>query len=252
MLKDLTREEWIGFLGIDPRRIPRALILRGTRNLKRHYAGHAAHFDDIVEMGSPNALFEDVFIGRRNGVEIAYASVYGPAMASEIAHLFGVLGTKRVIQSGVCGGLADGMEAGDLVIPRAAGCGDGASACYSPGIERVDATPQLVDRLMADAAVTIPRFDGPIWTTPALLAEGDVEINAWHEAGYAAVDLETAATFAVAEYYGMERVAILSVFDNPRHGAHLALTETEKQDARSLGEATALSLVLALATDTGN
>jgi uridine phosphorylase len=143
------------------------------------------------------------------------------------------------------------MNAGDLVIPRVAGCGDGASICYLPGRERIAATGALVDRVSATETGGIPTFDGPIWTTAALLAEGDAEIAAWHDAGFAAVDMETAATFAVAEYYGLERVSVLTVFDNPRHGAHLALTEHEKHDAREHGEAVVLDLVLSLATDRG-
>jgi len=251
VLKDLTRDDWLGYLGLDPDRIPRSLILRGTRNLRTRYDAYAALFDDVLEIGSPNGLFEDLFVGRRDGVQVGYASVYGPAMASEIAHVFGVLGTQLVIQTGVCGGLADGMEAGDLVIPREAGCGDGASVCYLPCIKRVSATSGLVDRALALIDGRVPVHDGSIWTTAALLAEGDAEINAWHAAGYAAVDLETAATFAVAEFYGMPRVSILTVFDNPRHGAHLALTESEKQAARARGEAVALEIALELAVRDG-
>jgi uridine phosphorylase len=248
MLKDLTRNDWLGFLGLDPARIPQSLILRGTRNLRTRYEAYAALFDDVLEIGSPNALFEDVFIGRKNGIDVGYASVYGPAMASEIAHVFGVLGTRLVIQAGVCGGIADGMDAGALVVPRIAGCGDGASICYLPGVETLPATSELVDWCVSSAADRVAIHDGPVWTTAALLAEGDAEIEAWHRAGYAAADMETAATFAVAEFYGMRRVSILSVFDNPRHGAHLALTEHDKADARAHGERVALELILELAT----
>lgn len=248
MLKDLTREDWLGFLGLDPARIPRALILRGTRNLRTRYEAYAQHFDDVLEIGSPNGLFEDVFIGRRDGVDVGYASVYGPAMASEVAHVFAVIGTPLIIQAGVCGGLADGMDAGDLAIPRQAGCGDGASECYLPGVKILAATPELVDQLIAAVDGRVRTHDGPIWTTAALLAEGDAEINAWHSAGYAAADLETAAMFAVAENYGTQRVSVLTVFDNPRHGAHLALTEHEKAEARAFGESIALELALGLAT----
>ncbi|MCC6790277.1 MAG: hypothetical protein IT336_01255 [Thermomicrobiales bacterium] len=251
MLRDLTGDDWLRFLEIDAGRIPHALILRGTRNLRSRYEAYAALFEDVLEIGSPNGLFEDVFIGRRNGVEVGYASVYGPAMASEVAHLFGALGTRLVIQAGVCGGLADGMEAGDLVAPRWAGCGDGASGCYLPGVERIDASAALVDWCASAARERARVHDGPVWTTAALLAEGDAEIDAWHRAGYAAADLETAATFAVAEHFGMQRVSLLTVFDNPRHGAHLALTEHEKSDARAHGEAIALELVLELATRGG-
>ena len=247
MLKELSRADWLGFLGLDPNRVPRSLILRGTRNLRTRYETHAALFEEVIEVGSPNGLFEDLFIGRRDGLDVGYGSVYGPAMASEVAHVFGVLGTELVIQTGVCGGLADGMLAGDLIIPREAGCGDGASQCYLPGRERVTATHDLVERTVSVYSGPPTLHDGPIWTTAALLAEGDTEVNAWHKAGYAAVDLESAATFAVAEYFGMKRISILTVFDNPRHGAHLALTESEKQEARLLGEAAALALVLRLA-----
>ena len=73
---------------------------------------------------------------------------------------------------------------------------------------------------------TFTRYDGAplhgraIYTTAALLAESEAEIARWHQQGFAAVDMETATTFAVAEYFGMVRAAILYVFDNPRHREH--------------------------------
>jgi len=246
VLKDLSREDWLGFLDLPAQRIPSTLILRGTRNLRTRYEAYRSLFNDVLEIGSPNGLFEDLFVGERNGAAIGYASVYGPAMASEIAHVFGVLGTKLVIQTGVCGGLADGMNAGDIVIASKAGCGDGASVCYLPSVTSVSATPSIVHELRAEQT-TAPVYIGPIWTTAALLAEGDAEIAAWHGEGLVAVDLETASTFAVAEYFGMQRVSILSVFDNPRHGAHLAMTEHAKQVARARGETEVLRLVMNLA-----
>jgi uridine phosphorylase len=248
VLKDLTREDWLSVLNLPADHIPSSLILRGTRNLRARYLTYLDYFDIVIEVGSPNGLFEDLFIGRRNGTLVGYASVYGPAMASEITHVFAVLGTKLAIQTGVCGGLADGMSAGDIVIPASAGCGDGASHCYLPGIASVAATPSLVQHFSAGEVNSVPVHTGPIWTTAALLAEGDAEIQRWHADGYVAIDLETASTFAVAEYFGMKRVSILTVFDNPRHGAHLALTELDRHEARQRGEATALELVLNLAS----
>lgn len=246
MLKDLTREDWLGFLDLDAERVPPVLILRGTRNLRTNYDKYRAHFADVLEIGSPNALFEDVFIGRRNGRSVGYASVYGPAMASEITHLFGALGTGLVVQTGVCGALGDGIEAGDLVIATHARCAEGAAECYLPGVQTVDASPELVSRIMADPTVNIPRHAGPVWTTSALLAEGTAEIDHWHGEGYIAADMETATTFAVATSFGMRRLSILSVFDNPREGAHLGLTETDKDAARAAGERAMFTLLFHL------
>ncbi|HEY7030020.1 MAG TPA: hypothetical protein VH482_01770 [Thermomicrobiales bacterium] len=246
MLKDLAREDWLAFLDLDPNRIPPVLVLRGTRNLRTRYEQHRALFADVVEVGSPNGLFEDVFVGRHDGVDVGYASVYGGPMASEITHVFGVLGTRLVIQTGVCGALGDGIAAGDLVVATDAGCGEGAAACYLPGIERAAASPELVDRVCAADGIDVPRHRGPIWTTAALLAEGDAEIAVWHRAGYLAADMETATTFAVAEHFGMRRVSLLVVFDNPREGAHLALTEHDKAEARARGEAAMRQVVFRL------
>jgi uridine phosphorylase len=243
MLKDLTREDWLASLDLDPERIPLALVLRGTRNLRTRYEQHRPLFDDVVEVGSPNGLFEDVFVGRHHGIDVGYASVYGGPMASEITHVFGVLGTRLVVQTGVCGALGDGIAAGDLVVPTRAGCGEGAASCYSPGLEHAAATPELVDWVCGADGIEVTRHHGPIWTTAALLAEGDAEIAAWHRAGYLAVDMETATTFAVAEHFGMRRVSLLVVFDNPREGVHLAMTEHDKAEARARGEAAMRRLV---------
>jgi uridine phosphorylase len=236
LLKDLTREDWLSFLDLEEERIPSVLVLRGTRNLRRNYEAYAARFEDLVEVGSPNGLFEDVFVGRHRGIEVGYASVYGGPMASEIVHVFGVLGTGLVVQTGVCGALGDGIEAGDLVVATEARCAEGAAACYLPGVETVAASAELVASLMAAPETAVPRHAGPVWTTAALLAEGKAEVDAWHGQGYLAADMETASAFAVAEYFGMRRASLLSVFDNPRAGSHLGLTEADKDDARGAGE----------------
>ena len=111
MLKELTKNDWLSLLNIPENRIPTILVLRGTRNLKANYAKHRAFFTDVFEVGSPNGIFEDVLIGTYKDIDVGYASVYGDAMASEIAHLFGVLGTSVVIQTGCCGALADSLQA---------------------------------------------------------------------------------------------------------------------------------------------
>ena len=100
MLKDLTRDDWLAVLNIPEARIPVALILRGTRNLKLHYQSYLKHFTNILEVGTPNGVLEDVFIGDLHSYPVAYASVYGAPMASEVVHVFGMLGTPLVLQTG--------------------------------------------------------------------------------------------------------------------------------------------------------
>jgi uridine phosphorylase len=249
MLRELTKSDWQAILGLSQECLPHALILRGTRNLKRHYRAYAAWFDDVTEVGSPNGAFEDVFIGQRGGLRIGYASVYGAAMASEITHVFGVLGARLVVQTGCCGALADGFEAGDLFLATEAYCGEGAARYYLPEATSVRASV-AADRLRSlvkDDSLSIRA--GKIYTTAALLAEGEREIEAWHDAGFSAVDMETATTFAVADYFGMDRVSILFGFDNPRHKSHILLTDAEKDVRRARANEAMIELAFAAIRD---
>jgi len=244
VIRDLTKDDWLEILKLDESHIPEALLLRGTRNLRRHYDAHLPHFELIAHIGTPNGVLEDVFVGKYGGVTIGYASVYGAAMASEVVHLFGVLGTRLVIQTGCCGALADGFGAGDLFLATEAFCGEGAAQYYLPGRETVRSTFDI-DRLRSLAGgYDIPIHAGRVYTTGALFAEGIGDLERWFEAGFAAVDMETAATFAVAEYFGMERTSILFGFDNPRRREHILLSDAEK-DARR-GRANAAMIELAL------
>ena len=249
MLKELTKNEWLSLLNIPENRVPTVLVLRGTRNLKVNYAKYSAFFTDVFEVGSPNGIFEDVLIGTYKNIDVGYASVYGDAMASEVTHLFGVLGTSLVIQTGCCGALTDSIQSGDLVCVTSAYCGEGAAQYYLPQTQEIDASLELVEGSLSLRSTSVATHKGPIWTTSALLAEGKAEIQEWSRQGYIAVDMETASTFAVAEYFGMQRLSLLFVFDNPDQGEHILLSDAEKQKRRALGEQVVIDTVFATIED---
>ncbi len=246
MLKDLCRADWLACLDIPEARVPKVLLLRGTRNLKAAYDRHADLFEDPVAVGSPNGLFEDVLLGWYAGVPIAYASVYGDALASEVTHLFGVLGTELVIQTGCCGAFGAGIEAGDVVCATSAHCGEGAAQYYLPDHRVLDASPEVVHQLVRGWDGTMPLHQGPIWTTSALFAEGREELLGWAKAGCIAADMETATAFAVAEYFGVRRASLLYVFDNPREEEHLLAEGAALQARREAGDAAMVDAALRL------
>ncbi len=84
MLRELTKNDWLSLLRIPPTMVPQDLLLRGTRNLKTQYARYKQMFSDVVEVGTPNGLVEDILIGTVDGVRVGYALVYGGPMASEV------------------------------------------------------------------------------------------------------------------------------------------------------------------------
>ena len=134
MLKELTKADWLNILSLPESRIPSVLIVRGTRNFRSKYQAMLPYFDNVLEVGTPNGIIDDVLIGDVRGVPVGFACVYGSSMASEIVHIFGVLGTRAVIQIGNCGALADDIGAGDLFVAERAYCGEGAKRSGSPPV----------------------------------------------------------------------------------------------------------------------
>lgn len=244
MLRELTKQDWLLMLNLPKKRIPKVLILRGTRSLKREYEHHLQYFDNTLEIGSPNNVLQDVFIGDLDGFPVAYASVYGAPMASGVVHVFGVLGTSLVIQSGCCGALSEAIGVGDIVVAKEAYCGEGASQYYNPKGKTVKASTQFLQILSTKSPHDILVHFGKIYTTSALFAEGREEIEEWYGKGFSGVDMETAATFAVAEHFGMKRISILFVFDNPRRKESILMKDTEKDERRTLGKRCMIDLVL--------
>jgi len=246
MLKELTRADWLSILSLPERRVPLVLLVRGTRSLTHWYRAAQAHFTNVLELGTPNGILDDLFVADLGPHPVAYASVYGAPMASEVTHVFGLLGTRLVIQIGNCGALADDLATGDLFSASEACCGDGASQYYAPGEACVTASLDPCEWIPAGSSATAAVRRGRIYTTSALLAESRDDLETWHQDGCAAVDLETAATFAVAKHFGMDRTSLLYVFDNPRRKDHIFVDDADRAERRRRGNATMMDLVLDL------
>jgi uridine phosphorylase len=235
MLRELTKADWQAILKLPDEQIPKALLLRGTRNLKSQYALHRSLFDDVAEIDLPNGIVEDVFIGRLAGHRVAYASVYGAPMTSEIVHIFAILGTRLVVQTGCCGALADEIGPGDLVLTTEAFCGEGAAQYYKRDGNIVRPTRHAGQFLPPGESNGIHCHSTRMFTTAALFAEGEREIQQWFSDGWGAVDMETATTLAVAEHFGMDSLALHFAFDNPRRKEHILLNEPDKDERRQRG-----------------
>lgn len=153
-------------------------------------------------------FFYPLFID--NGV--AVTSTYGDAMTSEIAHVFSVLGAKKMILIGTFGALQPGIKFGEVFIPSSAVAEDGASRIYSA---KTEFHP---DQDLAHKAKSIwddtTQQEGKIVSISAMLGETQEMINAWREKGYSGVDLETASFFAVADHFGVPALAMHTLADN--------------------------------------
>jgi purine-nucleoside phosphorylase len=249
MIKDLTKSDWLQILQLPESKIPSVIILRGTRNFDTQYQAMLPFFDNIIEVGTPNGIIENVFIGEVRGFPIGFACVYGSSMASEIVHIFGVLGTRIALQIGNCGAIADDFQAGDLFIADRAYCGEGAAQYYKSDSKWVSGSMELLETQTLSQFRSSEIRRGAIYTTAALFAESEADILRWYDEGFAAVDMETATTYAVAESFGMKRLSLLYAFDNPRAREHILLSNRDKDTRRSEGNQKVKELILDLAVE---
>lgn len=205
---NLSREGWLECAGLSENEIPDALILEGTWWYKERYKMRLAYLSNVRELNFP-----DMFLGSYKSKKIMFCCAYGAPRAVEPVHVFGSLGTKRVIQIGSCGGLQENVHTGDILLSERAKIGEGASQYYAK-TDVSEADPGLL-------AVARESFEkqgfkvhqGLHLTTSALFAQPPEQVKTWQEAGYLGVDMETSAVFSAASFFKMQAASFLFVWD---------------------------------------
>lgn len=216
MYKELIKKDWLKEWKLKEKDIPDGLIIFGTHDIRKY----CQRWKRILK--NSRLIEEHIVLGKYKNLKIAFAVTYGPTLASEFIHVFGLLGTPVVIQVGSYGGLTKNMTIGDIFVPNEAVRGEMVSDCYLPKKQKCTASQDLVNFVMAECKKMKKKcVTGKIFTTSAMLAEKKSDILSWHKQGFVGVDLEASATFAVAKHFKMKRVAIYSLIDNLVKKSHL-------------------------------
>jgi hypothetical protein len=127
-------------------------------------------------------------------------------------HIFGVCGTRTVVQIGSCGGLQPGVHTGDIVLSEQATIGEGASQYYGgrkvahANLGRVAPAAALL-ATTASTRTAAHRDD-----VGAAAAAGGAGAQVGR-GGHLGVDMETSAVFSAATHFGMRRASLLFVWD---------------------------------------
>lgn len=148
----------------------------------------------------------------------SHFAVVGPAVGAPVAAAvlenLAALGARRVIGFGWCGSLQSSLKIGALLVPNRAIREEGTSYHYLPAGAIPEASPTLVQTLLAACeAAGRPALTGTIWTTDALYREARAKVSAFQTQGVLGVEMETSAIFAVAASLGLETAVLLLVSD---------------------------------------
>lgn len=210
MYRELTAADHRRILGIEPSQVPDVVLLVGLFSIEKGAGRFAAYLEDPVPLATYPA-----FLGEYRGLKVAVAACFGGPMAALHAHTWCGAGAGTVVQLGWFGALQPGMGLGDVIVPRHAERQDGVSDWYLPKGILADSSPGLSAAIAAELRRReVPVNEHTIYSTPALLAESREVIADWSRHGYQGVDMETAATFAVAKSLGARRAAALMRLDD--------------------------------------
>jgi uridine phosphorylase len=130
----------------------------------------------------------------------------GPSTAIVVHELI-ALGARRLVRAGTCAALVD-AELGSLVIAEPVLAEDGASRALGAD-GSLAADPGLLAALRAAGNGALV---GPVVSADLLGPER------WGDSGAVALDLSTAALFAVAARHGARAACVLAVSDSPTGG----------------------------------
>ena len=126
-----------------------------------------------------------------------------------------MLGAKRLIRVGTCGGLKDGMKMGDTVIGISATAEDetplrvAQMASYAP-----TGTFELAEtgaRLSREQGTTV--HVGAILTSGVFYDPDPDTFARWKRTGHLAVEMEAAMMYTIAAVHGLEALAMMTVSD---------------------------------------
>lgn len=207
-IMEVSAEEWLKALRLPSESIPDVVIVEGSWWRAQRNEWRLSLLSDVKELHFP-----DIFWGRWGDKKIIYCCAYGASRTNEIIHLFAILGAKLAIQIGTCGGLAHHLAPGDIILPQTAAAREGVAHLY--GAKNVAFGDESWLNLAESALKkrNLRAFIGPHLTWASLFAQHGEDIQKWHDEGFLGVDMETATTYAVANYFNIPAISLLVVWD---------------------------------------
>jgi len=156
------------------------------------------------------------FTGMYRGVPVSVqTSGMGTPSLSIVVEELLRLGARRLIRVGTCGGIAMGLQTGDLVIATAACPVDGATRTYLHGEPYAPAADFDLTRALVDAAAAagVEAQTGLVASVDVFYNTDDDYASRWRERGVLAFEMEASALFFLAARAGVQAACALTVSD---------------------------------------
>ena len=175
--------------------------------------------------------FTGTFGGRP--VSIMGSGMGMPSISIYAHELFADFGVQRIVRVGTCGGLLPDMRLGDLVLATTAGTDSSMNRLRCNGWDLAAGADfgmlRAVSRAAEEAGLEVRA--GQVFSTDFFYHPDPGFIDRVRDLGVLALDMESAALFALAAQHGKRAMTLLSVSDVIPTGEHA--TPEARQNAFS-------------------
>ena len=173
------------------------------------------HLDDVRQVNSVRNMlgFTGTFKGKR--VSIMGSGMGMPSISIYAHELFDYYGVKQIIRVGTCGGLLADMQLGDLVLASAASTDSAMNRQrFGDWDFAANADFDLLQRVHDKAVQTGLKIrTGNVFASDWFYHPDEAFIEKVQNMGVLALDMESAALYALAQQHNRRALTILSVSD---------------------------------------
>jgi len=197
------------------------------------------HLADVSQVNSVRNMLGFTGTFKGHPVSIMGSGMGMPSISIYAHELFDYYGVEQIIRVGTCGSLVADMRVGDLVLANSAATDSAMLEHYLAGVNVVEADPDLLKRVHDRATGKgLSIRAGKVFATDWFYHPDDGFIDRLCRDGVLAIDMESAALYALAHRYGKRALTILSVSDVIPTG------ERASHEARRNAFGTAIEAVL--------
>lgn len=147
-------------------------------------------------------------------IALFVSRVGAPACVAGLEEII-AMGAQKIVLFGCCGVLNENATKGKIILPTSAIRDEGTSQYYFPHSEEIEADKNCI-KIVADflSEYNIPFVCGKVWTSDAIYRETPNLIAKRKEQGCLGVEMECAASIAVARFRNIPFVQFLFGADN--------------------------------------
>lgn len=180
------------------------------------------HLDEVRQVNSVRNMLG--FTGSYKGkpVSIMGSGMGMPSISIYAHELYDYYGVQQIIRVGTCGGLLADMQVGDLVLAATASTDSGMNRQRLGGWDFAPpADIELLTRVREKALASGLKIrTGNVFASDWFYHPDEAFIEKLQKMGILALDMESAALYALAQQHGRRALTILSVSDVIPTGEH--------------------------------